>query len=135
MAETPLFNPNDGLTGRNGGPYLDEVQAREDEKRRALVEGREPDLDHPGPNAGIQLATAAQMLASLNVTNNPSMENARAEIVDKIYKDASEHFDLSSPVTDVIPDTSNQPSNADLEETSTESEPANVFGSSDDEEK
>lgn len=115
MGDTiPLFNPNDGLTGRNGGPYLDEVQAQQDEIRRAKVEGREPDLDNPGANAGIQLSTAAQMVAALTVTNNPSMERARAEAVSKAYKDA--HDLLETTVFDEIPDTSNQPTNQDLDE-------------------
>lgn len=112
---TPLFNPNDGITGRNGGPYLDEVQAQQDEIRRAKVEGREPDLDNPGPNAGIQLSTAAQMVAALTVTSNPSMENARAEAIAKAYKDAHENLD-TVVVRDEIPDTSGQPTIQDLDE-------------------
>ena len=110
----PLFNPNDGITGRNGGPYLDEVQAQQDEIRRAKVEQREPDLENPGPNAGIQLSTAAQMVAALTVTNNPSMEIARGEAIAKAYKDAHANLD-TVVVRDEIPDTSDQPSNADLE--------------------
>lgn len=114
---TPLFNPNDGLTGRNGGPYLDEEQARADEVRRARIEGREPDLDTPTANAGIQLSTAAQMLATLAVTNNPSMERAQAEVLSKAYATSFEETKdlLSTPITDALPDTSDQPSNADAD--------------------
>jgi hypothetical protein len=67
MAKVPLFNPNDGLVGRDGGPYADVESARHDETRRARVEGREPDYDNPGPNAGIPLVTAAQLIHNLNV--------------------------------------------------------------------
>jgi len=116
---TPLFNPNDGLTGRNGGPYLDEVQAQQDEVRRAKVEGREPNLDNPGANAGIQLSTAAQMLHTLNVNNNPSMGIATSDALAKAYFDSSESQDdnaLTARVFDEIPDTSKQPTLQDLDE-------------------
>lgn len=116
---TPLYNPNDGLTGRNGGPYLDEVQAMQDEVRRAKIEGREPDSDNPGPNAGIQLSTAAQMLATLNVTNNPSMDTSRSNAIQKAYKDSVGSEDdnvLTTRVYDEIPDTSKQPTLQDLDE-------------------
>jgi hypothetical protein len=129
MGTTPLFNPNDGLTGRNGGPYLDEVQARADEVRRAQVEGRDPDLDKPGANAGIQLSTAAQMLASLNVTNNPSMDVARAQVIDKAYADSvkTDNTDaLTSPVVDEVPDTSGQPTIQDLDEVTYNTEDPNA---------
>lgn len=58
-----LYNVNDGLTGRDGGPYLDEVEAREAEIRRAQREGRKPDLDKPGPYAGTQLISEGQLLS------------------------------------------------------------------------
>lgn len=104
MAETPVYNPNDGLVGRDGGPYLDEVQAEQDEIRRAKAEGRKPDLKNPGANAGIQLSTAGQMLATLTTQGAPSRENARTLAVDEIYRNTQEK--VSSPVADKIPDTS-----------------------------
>lgn len=58
----PLYNPNDGLTGRDGGPYLDQEEMRIAEERRAIVEGRKPDYKNPGPTAGIQLRTAADLI-------------------------------------------------------------------------
>ena len=67
-----LFNANDSVTGRDGGPYLDVVQAQADEVNRARVEKREPNLDNPPPNAGIQLNNAAQQLATADVNNLPS---------------------------------------------------------------
>lgn len=118
MGDTvPLFNANDGLTGRNGGPYLDEEQARADEVRRARVEGRKPNLDNPGANAGIQLNTAAQMLHTLTVTSAPSMEVARAEALDKSYTDTFNRRgkDVTRPVHDKIPDTSKQKTQQEVE--------------------
>jgi hypothetical protein len=67
-----LFNPNDGLTGRDGGPYLDEEEARIAEERRARVEKREPDYDTITATAGIPLTTAAQMIHNINVASLPS---------------------------------------------------------------
>lgn len=67
-----LFNANDSVTGRDGGPYLDVVQAQADEVNRARVEKREPDLDNPPPNAGVQLNNAAQQLITASINNLPS---------------------------------------------------------------
>jgi hypothetical protein len=112
MAETPLYNPNDGLVGRDGGPYLDEVQAEQDEIRRAKAENRKPDLKSPGPNAGIQLSTAGQMLATITTQGPPSREAARSLAIDELYKTTQKK--ISSPVADAVPDTSKQKSNDDL---------------------
>jgi hypothetical protein len=108
MAETPVYNPNDGLVGRDGGPYLDEEQARNDEIRRARVEGREPDFDKPGANAGIQLSTAGQMLATITTQGPVSRERARTLAFDELLKTTGE--EISSPVADKVPDTSKQKS-------------------------
>lgn len=67
-----LFNPNDNVTGRDGGPYLDEVEARNAEARRAVVEDREPDFDNPPATAGIPLVTAGRMAHTVGVNNLPS---------------------------------------------------------------
>lgn len=53
-----LYNANDGIVGRTGGPYLDEEEMEAAEIRRAKVEGREPDLDNPGSTAGVHLVPA-----------------------------------------------------------------------------
>lgn len=62
----PVYNVNDGLTGRNGGPYLDEELAKEQERRNALREGREPDYSDltAAPHSGVQLVTADQLLVA-----------------------------------------------------------------------
>lgn len=56
-----LYDAQKGRVPRTGGPYLDEIQAEEAERRRAKAEGREPDLDNPGPYAGTALVTASQL--------------------------------------------------------------------------
>ena len=56
-----LYDANKGKTPRTGGPYLDEVQAEEAERRRARVENREPDLDNPPPYVGTRLVTASEL--------------------------------------------------------------------------
>jgi hypothetical protein len=56
-----LYDANKGKTPRTGGPYLDEVQAEQAEIQRAKVEGREPDLDNPGPTASTVLVPASQL--------------------------------------------------------------------------
>ena len=67
-----LYNANDGLTGRDGGPYLDLEEARVAEVKRATIEGREPDFENMPASAGIQLVTAGQALANAGVVNLPS---------------------------------------------------------------
>lgn len=70
-----LFNVNDGLTGRDGGPYLDEVEMRDAEKHRAAVENRKPDLDNPGSTAGTYLVPGNYLLSQNNVPNIPSQDD------------------------------------------------------------
>lgn len=60
--EVKLFNPNDGLFKRDGGPYLDEVQARQAEEIRAYREGREPDYDNLQPHPGVPLVSEEQLI-------------------------------------------------------------------------
>lgn len=67
-----LYNVNDGLTGRTGGPYLDEEQARQAETLRARVEDRKPNYDDLQPYAGTMLVPAATLMDQVNVNNTPS---------------------------------------------------------------
>lgn len=57
-----LFNPNEGLHGRQGGPFLDDVQRKQAEETRAIREGREPDYENMQPYVGDQLRTEEQLL-------------------------------------------------------------------------
>lgn len=73
--ENVLFlNAQDGVRGRNGGPYADEEDARVREIARARAEGREPDLDNPPPFVGNQVTTAR--FVEDNTYSNPSMVHA-----------------------------------------------------------
>lgn len=71
-----LFNPHDGLTGRDGGPYLDQEERRLAEIVRAAKEDREPDLENASATAGTPLVTAATLVRMANPSSNPSQENA-----------------------------------------------------------
>lgn len=61
-----LYNANDGLHGRDGGPYLDEVEALRHERINAAKEGREVDLNNVNSYPGIVLRTPAQQIAEFN---------------------------------------------------------------------
>lgn len=63
-----VYNRNDGVFGRDGGPYLDQEQERIEEARRAWVEGREPDFEHLPPGTGTQIVTGPQLIQDFNNT-------------------------------------------------------------------
>lgn len=65
-----LYNPNAGIYGRDGGPYLDEIEAANFEKINAAREGAKPDLVHPRPYPGIQLVPGPVLVAGYNPTLN-----------------------------------------------------------------
>jgi hypothetical protein len=56
-----VYNPNRGLGVRVGGPFLDEIQAEQNEIRSAKLEGRAPDFDNPQAGTAYPLYTAGQM--------------------------------------------------------------------------
>lgn len=72
-----LYDVNKGF-GRDGGPYMDEVDRRQAEVNRARVEGREPDLDNPPPIAGSQLVDAKTLVQQYNPASHPSMDSGSA---------------------------------------------------------
>lgn len=72
--DVPLYNPHDGLTGRDGGPYLDEVERRNAEIVRAAKEKRDPDFDNAPATAGTPLVTGPVLANIANPSSNPSME-------------------------------------------------------------
>lgn len=72
MGEKHLFNPHDGLTGRDGGPYLDQEERRLAEVVRAAKEGREPDFENAPATAGTPLVTADTLVRIANPASNPS---------------------------------------------------------------
>jgi hypothetical protein len=89
MVEKNLYNALDGVAGRDGGPYLDQVEARKAEEVRARIEGRQPDYTNPPATAGQPLVTAEQLLRLQGTSNIPSQENnnVQAEALDKFAKD------------------------------------------------
>jgi hypothetical protein len=89
----PLFNANDRLTGRDGGPYMDLEQAKQQEVNRAKVEGREPDLENPPAFAGIQLNTAGQQEATIGVSGIHSQESRNVTNPDVTFKGSVESED------------------------------------------
>lgn len=76
MGDVNLYNPHDGLTGRDGGPYLDEVERRNAETIRAAKEGREPDYDNAAATAGTPLVTGPVLAQIANPASNPSQQQA-----------------------------------------------------------
>lgn len=75
--DVKMYDVNQGF-GRDGGPYMDEVDRRQAEVNRARVEGREPDLDNPPPIAGTQLVDAATLVDQYNPASHPSMDSGAA---------------------------------------------------------
>jgi hypothetical protein len=107
-----LFNANDGIRGRDGGPYLDDVEREHAELRRAKVEGREPNLENPPATAGIQLVHPS--LLADNISSHPSRANVvvGAGVVDN-YSEAV----VPSPVAtvpDKVEDTETKQDQGDL---------------------
>lgn len=86
-----MYNPHEGLTGRDGGPYLDQVENDLAEDRRAFVEGREPDYEaaKKNPSAGTPLVTGSQLLQMANPASNPSQQgnDVLAQAVDVLSVD------------------------------------------------
>lgn len=89
---TPLFNPNDGLVGRDGGPYLDQEEARIAEERRARIEGREPDFDNPPATAGIPLSPASTLIYNLDI-QQPSKDTGLNTIASEIFESRAKSED------------------------------------------
>jgi hypothetical protein len=88
-----LFNVHAGLTGRDGGPYLDEVENEKAEERRAKVEGRkplDPNKENLPASAGTPLVTGPQLVNLYSGSNsNPSMQSVDpfADALEGLVKD------------------------------------------------
>jgi len=74
-AETPetskYYVAQDGVSGRDGGPYLDQIEREQGEVLRARAEGRDVDFEKASAVAGTVLVTGGQLTD--NVNSNPSM--------------------------------------------------------------
>ena len=102
-----LYNANDGITGRDGGPYLDQVEAKHAEDHRAAVEGREPDYDTMGGYAGTVYLTAAQLLANESVNSLPSKftnNDTKDEALAALAEDPENNFKVAFDAPDVPDD-------------------------------
>ena len=63
MTETvKVYNPNDGITGRDGGPYLDIEEAKAREARSAQREGRTVNKNETPRGIGIPEKTERDIL-------------------------------------------------------------------------
>lgn len=71
----PVYNINDGLYGRDGGPYLDQELQRQQEILNARREGREPDFDNLPIPAGIVAVGAKTLVQSHVSTRLAGQEN------------------------------------------------------------
>lgn len=110
-----LFNPHAGLTGRDGGPYLDQEERRLAEIRRAAIEDREPDFDKAPATAGTPLVTAGELAAMANPASIPSQQQVSAnadplvpgvkalvEDEDNMLEAFSQRGDITKPDDDAI---------------------------------
>lgn len=71
MAETEkvnFYNPNDGIHGRDGGPYLDQEQQVQQERLNAFREDREPDYANLPLHPGIQPVSETALVQGYNST-------------------------------------------------------------------
>lgn len=96
-----FYNAQDGLKGRDGGPYLDHINRQTAEVQRAIVENRKPaDLNGPLPaDVGTVLVTAPFVIDN-STTSNPSMAlrpGFGTILSDKTLSDAKQ----GSPVGDI----------------------------------
>lgn len=111
--EVKFFNPNDGLFKRDGGPYLDEVQARQAEEIRAYREGREPDFENLQPHPGVPLVSEEQLIRnSVNRANAADVTLANLDkpdvpvyaTVDKKVFEATEPVEEAKENDPALPD-------------------------------
>ena len=73
-----LYNANDGVVGRDGGPYLDVVEMERAEQVRARKEEREPDFNPEtmASTAGVNLVPANRLIVHHNQVGTVVNEDA-----------------------------------------------------------
>ena len=118
-----LYNVNDGLYGRGGGPYLDQELAKAAEIKRAKIEGREPDLDNPPVGGEARLVSAEFLIeADRNLNGLPTLESISTADAEEILEALRVAKGSILTVNSVIPG---------VEETAVEDSPVeeeDVFG-------
>jgi hypothetical protein len=96
--DEPLFNPQEGIRGyREGGPYLDEVEMRREEDKRAAEAGRKPDYTRMP-----QLVPANQLVDAY--ASNPSAHNRpgpREAIAEAVVANVDNEQKFQNPAIDV----------------------------------
>jgi hypothetical protein len=118
-----LYNVNDGVYGRDGGPYLDQVEGRQQEERRAALEGREPDYDAHSVSPYVPLVTGDQLIANYNPTTlagddqkkfdgeitAPVIATVEVPTEDELEGDDDENAESDAPVENDEPATDDEP--------------------------
>ena len=66
-----LYDVNEGLKVRTGGPYLDREQRRIAEDERAVIELRAPDYDPPIYGPETRLVTAKDLFENVSILEQP----------------------------------------------------------------
>lgn len=84
--KVPLFMGTHPLGNRPGGPYLDDLQLREAETRRAMVEGREPDYSAESLAAG---SPAVPMVPAAVIIDASPMSGVTSSAVVNAITDAA----------------------------------------------
>lgn len=98
-----LYVATHGLYGRSGGPYLDDEERRVAEERRAIVEGRDPDYDHPGSTAGTVLVNATQLLSAAGVNVPAVSGQSQTDANEVLVTSIAESEDSSLEVYATVP--------------------------------
>jgi hypothetical protein len=106
--ERDFYVAQDGMRGRDGGPYLDQIEREQGEVLRARREDREPDFDDLQPVAGTVLVTGTNLTD--NVQSNPSMNNQVEEV-----NPVTVNEELVTPLTMAVDTRTVAPEDADTE--------------------
>lgn len=84
MSETvKVYNPNDGITGRDGGPYLDLEEAKAREARSAAVEKRDVNKNETPRGIGIPEKTQREILDRRYIPGSLGGEPKQDDLVEK----------------------------------------------------
>lgn len=90
MAEVvKVYNPNDGITGRDGGPYLDIEEAKAREARSAEREGRTFNKNEAPRGIGIPEKTERDILDRRYIPGSLGGEAAQDDLVEEHLKNGN----------------------------------------------
>ena len=85
LQNVKLYDVNEGLAVRTGGPYLDRELRRRAEDNRAIIEGRGADYDPPIYGPETRLVTAKELFEHVRILERPVLvyEVALNDLVDR----------------------------------------------------